>query len=350
MTQKAVYRIIDANFNRAREALRVMEEVCRFGLNHAGLTARSKQLRHDLCRAIAQLDSRQLLTCRDTPGDVGTDLCVDNPMPRTDLETCLTAGAKRLSEALRALAEVIQTLDPVLARTVEQIRYAAYTLEKDIVVLGEPIARFRRVRLYVLINGDDPARAMDLTERCIAGGADCLQLRCKRLNDRARLDLALRFTDRCRTGGVVSIINDRADIAVAARADGVHLGLEDLDASAVRRLQMEPLIIGLTTHNTEELDQAIAQTPTYVALGPAFATDTKPDLAPAGLDYLRQAMERLSKTDLAQVAIGGITRANLAEVLATGARTIAVCSAVTENQDPAQACRGFKEELSACKS
>jgi len=279
MMQKAAYRILDANFNRAREALRVMEEYCRFALNHSQLTTRSKRLRHQLSQAFTELDSRMLLVCRDTPGDVGTTVCVDNQLHRTDLETCMTAAAKRLSEALRVLGEVAQSDYPELARCVERIRYDAYTLEKDIVVIGGPKAKYDSVRLYVLISTDDPAWALSLSRQCALGGADCLQLRSKDLDDRSRLDLARAFVDVCKSHEVISIINDRIDIAVAAEADGVHLGRHDLDTAAARKLQLAPLIIGRTTHNHRELDQACQEAPTYVALGPAFATSTKPGLS-----------------------------------------------------------------------
>ncbi len=122
MTSKTVLRIIDANFNRAREAMRVIEEYCRFVLDHKGLCARTKQLRHALCSALSGLDNLQLLACRDTAGDVGTDLKVEQQLTRTSLESCLTAATKRLPEALRALSELIQTFDPVLAARVEQMR------------------------------------------------------------------------------------------------------------------------------------------------------------------------------------------------------------------------------------
>ena len=149
----------------------------------------------------------------------------------------------------------------------------------------------------------------------------------------------------CRDTGVVSIINDRVDLAVACEADGVHLGLEDLPVGEARRLAHRPLIIGATTHTLDELTRAYQENPTYVAIGPAFATATKPDLAPAGLGYIRQAVDRLAGSGIGHVAIGGITPSNVDQVLHAGARAIAVCSAVTTSPDPAAACRQFKERL-----
>ncbi len=345
MTSKTVLRIIDANFNRAREALRVIEEYCRFVLDHKGLCARTKKLRHALCGALSELDNLQLLACRDTTGDVGTDLKVDQQLTRTSLESCLTAAAKRLPEALRALSELIQTFDPVLAARVEQIRYQAYTLEKDIAVLGLPLVKYGRVRLYVLVTSDLPDDVLRLTRQCVQGGADCIQWRAKQMSDNKRVEIGRAFVSICRESDVASIINDRVDIAVATGADGVHLGGDDLSVRDARALQSAPLVIGKTTHNPQELTEACENQPTYVALGPAFATRTKPELQAAGLDYVREGLQAIKGRDVGHVVIGGITDANLGQVLDAGATTIAVCAAVTQASDPTEACRRLKERL-----
>lgn len=347
MLERAAARITDANFNRAREALRVMEEYCRFVLNHPDLTTRSKQMRHTLCRTIDSLNSQQLLCCRDTVGDVGTDTRVQQQLVRSSLEDCLVAACKRATEALRSLTEVLQTDNPSLAQVIENLRYQAYTLEKDIVVIGKPIEKFRPCRLYVIITSDRPEEAISVTQKVLAGGADCIQLRTKQLPDQTRFLLTREFTGLCKAAGVLSIVNDRVDLALACQADGVHLGLDDLPIEAARRLQMEPLIIGKTTHNPAELTEACAEDPTYVALGPAFASRTKPGLAPAGLDYIRQGLDQLEPTGLAHVVIGGIGLDNIDQVLAAGARTFAVCRAVTQASDPAQACRKLKDKIRA---
>ena len=156
MLERAAARIIDANLNRAREALRVIEEYCRFALNHPGLTARTKQMRHTLCQTMDSLNGDQLLTCRDTVGDVGTCTHVSKQLVRTSLDDCLVAGCKRVTEALRALTEVTQTDNPSMAQVTEALRYQAYTLEKDIVAFGRPIEKFRRCQLYVIITSDVP--------------------------------------------------------------------------------------------------------------------------------------------------------------------------------------------------
>jgi len=344
---RAVYRIIDANFNRAREAARVVEEFCRFALNSAALTERAKKLRHELSACIGQLDAGRLLSSRDTSGDVGAGETVDKQLQRNELKDCFTAGCKRLTEALRTLAETTQTLDRSIAETIEKLRFEAYALEKDIVLFSEPAEKFKRVGLYVIISSNLPVDVIALTQRCVAGGADCIQLRTKDISDVTLFAVAVEFVKVCKSAGVLSIINDRADIAIAAGADGVHIGQDDLPIEQVRKLQATPLIVGKSTHSFEQLNSACGELPTYVSLGPVFSTVTKPAVEAVGLDYVRQATKQLSNTGIANVAIGGITVNNVEEVLEAGAGIIAVCSAVTQAKDPTAACRTLKKKIAA---
>jgi len=343
--ERAVYRIIDANFNRAREAVRVVEEYCRFSLNSRAFTERAKQLRHELSAVLGKLDVGRLVASRDTLGDVGVDQEVGGQLKRSDLVDCLTAACKRLGEALRVLAETTQTIDTSIAQSLEKLRYSAYTLEKDIVLFGSAAENFKRVKLYVIISSNLPADIITLAQQCVSGGADCLQLRANDVDDDRHLALAVEFVNICGSGGALSIINDRADIAVAASADGVHLGQNDLPVEYVHKLQMSPLIIGKSTHSIEQLRAACEEQPTYVSLGPVFSTGTKPTAKPVGVDYVRRGTNLLAETGIGHVAIGGITPANIGQVLKAGASAIAVCAAVTEARDPVIACKALKERI-----
>ena len=345
--QRSVYRIIDANFNRAREATRVIEEFCRFALNSELLTTRAKQLRHELSACLGKLDASRLIASRDSLGDVGIGQTVDSQLTRAELKDCFTAGCKRLTEALRVLAEMTQTINPSVAETIEKLRFSAYTLEKDIVLFSDPVEKFKAVKLYVIISSSLPADVLSLTHRCVAGGADCIQLRAKDIDDAQLFALAAEFVKICKDSGVLSIINDRVDIAAAAGADGVHLGQDDLPIDQARKLQLTPLIIGKSTHSIEQLRAACDELPTYVSLGPVFSTPTKPGLEPVGLDYVTQAVAILKDSGICHVAIGGITLDNIEQVLSAGAKVIAVCSAVTESADPAASCQALKQKIPA---
>jgi len=321
----------------------VVEEYCRFVLNSQPLTERAKILRHELCGAIAGLDAGRLIASRDTAGDVGVGRTVDNQLVRGSLTDCLTAGCKRLTEALRVLAETVQTIKPAVAEIMEKLRFRAYALEKDIVLFADPAQKFKRVGLYVIITSDLPVEIIALATKCAAAGADCIQLRAKGIPDDMFLAVAAEFVRICAEAGVLSIINDRADIALAAGADGVHLGQNDMPAAEVRKLQLAPLIIGKSTHSLEQLAAACDEPITYAALGPVFATPTKPGVEAVGLEYVAQAVQQLEGSGIASVAIGGIGPQNVETVLSAGAGAVAVCSPVTAASDPGAACRNLKE-------
>jgi thiamine-phosphate pyrophosphorylase len=344
--ERAANRIIDANFNRAREACRVVEEYCRFVLNSSPLTERAKKLRHELSASIGKLDAGQLIAGRDTLSDVGVGMTIEKQLTRGDLKDFFTAGCKRLTEALRTLAEVIRIDNEPVAAVIEKLRFDAYTLEKDIVIFSDTSAKFKSVRLYIVITSNLPAEVISLAHKC-AAGADCIQLRAKDIEDDRHFALAVEFVKICKDAGVVSIINDRTDIAVASGADGVHLGQNDLPVEQARKLQLAPLIIGKSTHSLKQLRAACAEGLTYVGLGPVFATPTKSGADAVGLEYVTDATQELADTGVAHVAIGGITPDNVEKVLDAGAEGIAVCSAVTHARDPAAACRAFKDKIEA---
>lgn len=345
--ERATFRIIDANFNRGREAIRVMEDFCRFYLNSTVLSGRCKKLRHDLSSAIAMLDQGKLIANRDTPADVGTTIRVEGQLVRRDLKDCATAAAKRLSEALRTIAEAAQAINHSVAKAVESLRYEAYTLEKDIFLAESSYEKFKSVRLYALLMAEHPADIIRLAQACCDGGADCIQLRAKNMPDDNLLACAIEVVGICRDANVVSIINDRIDIAVASGSDGVHLGQHDLPLKAARAVAAAPMIFGTSTHNLDELNAAIETGADYVGIGPAFESSTKPHLQVAGLEYIKTASRVSKEAGLPHVAIGGITLANVEQVLAAGAQAIAVSSALINASNPAQMCSDFKLKIAA---
>ncbi len=336
---------MDANFNRAREALRVVEEYCRFSLGDVVLSSRAKELRHVLSGIMSELDGGRLLGGRDSRGDVGAGAEVAGQMERGELRDCVTAACKRLSEALRVLAETGALHEKALSGRFEKLRFAGYSLEKDIAVTADPAARYAKVRLYVVITSDLPAELLSLAAHCAKGGADCIQMRTKEVPDDRRFAMAREFVRICADEGVLSIVNDRADVAIAAGADGMHAGQNDLPVEQIRALQTRPLIIGKSTHAMEQLRAAIDERVTYAALGPVFPTGTKPKVPAVTLDYVHQGSAALEGTGIHNVAIGGITGENVEQVLEAGARSIAVCAAATKVADPQEACRGLKEQI-----
>ena len=328
-----VARILDANFNRAREALRVMEDHARFATNDAALAEALKRLRHGLADAFRLAGLDAAIAMRDTPGDVGTRISTESERERSSTGAVVRAAGKRLSEALRVLEEYGKMVEASFAGEIERLRYRGYALEKRQVRGLAARARFGQVRLYVLVTERlCRGRWEDVVRAAVAGGADCFQLREKGMSDGALLARAREFCRLCRELGVLSVINDRADVAVAVGADGVHVGQDDVDVASVRRIVGAQGIVGVSTHSAEQVAAAVEDCPDYIAVGPMFATAVKPEVAPVGPELLRAAR---ALTSLPLVAIGGIEAENVGVLAEAGAATCAaVCSAIIGAENP----------------
>jgi thiamine-phosphate diphosphorylase len=199
------------------------------------------------------------------------------------------------------------------------------------------------VKLYVLITESACKRPwFETAQLAIEGGADCLQLREKNLEGAEFLKRARMLTDLCGQHNVLCIINDRPDIALLSNADGVHVGQDDLPAPEVRKIIGANKVLGVSTHNLAQAQQAILDGADYIGVGPFFKSPTKPRDFTAGPDYARQVAQHIN---LSAVAIGGIIHDNVNEVPATGLKAIAVTAAVTQADDPRAAAAALKQRL-----
>jgi thiamine-phosphate pyrophosphorylase len=341
-------RLLDANGNRAREAMRVLEDYARFVRDDAELQAGLKSLRHDFVQAIAPWSADAILH-RDTPGDVGTGQKTASEFRRESLASVILAAGKRLGEALRAIEEVLKTASAPAAAAVESLRYRFYSIEQAIARTLHPsgpggAGRVAAVRLYALVTESLCRQPwLAVAEQAILGGADCLQLREKTLEARELLIRARQLVELCRRHTVLCIINDRPDIALLADADGVHVGQGDLPAIEVRRLVGAGRIVGVSTHDIAQARQAVRDGADYIGVGPFFRSATKPRDFLAGPDYAREA----ASVPIPAVAIAGITADNVEQVLATGIRAVAVSSAIFCTDDVKGAAAEMKRRLVA---
>jgi thiamine-phosphate pyrophosphorylase len=182
---------------------------------------------------------------------------------------------------------------------------------------------------------EDRGDLPDFLDAILGAGTDVVQLRAKDAEGGDLLRWATVFRAAADRHGALFVVNDRPDVAVAAGADGVHVGQNDLPLEVTRRLVGSEVMIGLSTHSEEQLRGASGQAD-YVCIGPVHATPTKPGRPAVGLDPVRAAaaLERRP-----WFAIGGIDSGNLSEVVAAGARRVVVVRAVTEAADPGGAVR-----------
>ena len=347
---QAVHRLLDANLDRAREGLRVVEDWCRFGLDRADLVERLKDLRQRL--GLLHRDAYKL--ARDTAGDVAAGLAHPAQRQRPQAAQVVAANCGRVQEALRVLEEFGRGVDDALAAEAAAIRYALYDLEVELLRAvsfggGERRARLQACRLY-LITSPSP-RLEAVVEAALLGGVRLLQYRAKEgslagdgqpITDQLRLEQARRLRGLCSRHGALFLVNDRIDIAAAVAADGVHLGQGDLPPALARQLLGADALIGRSTHALSQLQQAVADGCDYVGVGPVNATPTKPGREPVGLEYVRQAA---AASPIPFFAIGGIDLDTLPEAQAAGAERVAVVRAITEAADPAAASRALLERL-----
>ncbi len=326
-------RIIDANLNRAREALRVLEDVARFALGNEGVSRSLKRLRHGLAEAAEALpvDRAMLVACRDAAGDVGAGIKTERELERDGLPMVAAAAAGRLTEALRSLEETSKAINAgAAARAFEATRYGAYSADKMLTLALGAWGRRRQWRLCVLLTESLCAGRpwLEVAAAAMDGGADCVQLREKSLEGGELLARARRLVELARARGVSVIINDRPDIAVLADADGVQLGQSDIAVADARAITGSRLLIGVSTENLDQARAAVAAGADYCGVGPMFPTTTKHKPRLVGPEYLRAYLADEMLARVPHLAIGGITSGNILELRAAGVRGVAVSAGV----------------------
>jgi thiamine-phosphate pyrophosphorylase len=341
--QAAAARIIDAAENRAREALRVIEDYCRFVLSDRALTEESKKLRHELRHAISEIDLQHRLEARDTTGDVGTTAEAPTEYERRSPHEVVGVSFRRLQESLRSLEEFGKLRGAQVGRAVERLRYRTYVLEQPIVQGASKRSRLEAAQLYLIATPSECSAALDWTiTEAVGGGVQMVQLRDKERDDRELLQRARLARRLTRERGVLLIINDRPDIAHLVQADGVHLGQTDMTVHDARRILGHGSLVGVSTHDLAQVRQAVVDGADYIGVGPAFLSSTKSFEHLAGIDFVAEALE---ETSLPAFAIGGINLDNAGRLFEQGARRFAVCSAICRAIDPRALAQSFRAIL-----
>ena len=206
------------------------------------------------------------------------------------------------------------------------------------------------MRLHAIVDVDVATRAgwtpVDLAAACLRGGARLIQVRAKSLPGGALLELASRIHALAAAAGALVIVNDRADLAKLAGAEGVHVGQDDLPPASARLMLGPDALVGLSTHSDEQVERAVGEPISYLAIGPVFATSTKSTACAAvGLDGVRRAAAIAQRHGMRVVAIGGITLGRAAEVVNAGADGVAVISDLIEDGQPEARTRAYVERL-----
>ncbi len=341
----AVLRIVDAAANRATEGFRTVEDFARFVLEDRFLTESLKVLRHDLQGVLKQLPLAERFASRAVTSDCGVTISTPTEMQRTDVQAVVQAAAGRVQESLRSIEEYGKTLSGFDATQIESIRYRAYTLLAAVQIWTQRSRQLQDATLYLLMPTspvlEDFQRDVD---QLFAAGVDVIQLRDKQCDDRTLYRFAKAAAEIARKRQKLFIVNDRCDIALAVNASGVHLGQEELPIEDARRLLGSQRLIGISTHNMEQVAEAVLKGADYIGCGPTFPSETKSFEAFAGLPFLQQVAAMHS---VPAFAIGGIQSENLNQVLATGFKRVAVAGAILKASDPLASAAAMKRQLNS---
>ncbi|MDJ0713255.1 MAG: thiamine phosphate synthase [Prochloraceae cyanobacterium] len=336
----AIYRILDANLDRAREGLRIIEEWCRFGISDRGLAEKCKQMRQEL----AIWHTSDLRMARDTPADPGTDLSHPQEEQRTSLDNLLQANICRVEEALRVLEEYGKLYKSQMGQVFKQMRYQVYTLESELFGYRRH-QQLQESLLYLVTSPSE--KLIPTVEAALQGGLTLVQYRDKNSDDRVRLANAYKLCQLCHNYGALFIVNDRVDLALAVNADGVHLGQQDIPIDLARQILGSQRLVGRSTTNAEEMQFAISEGADYIGVGPVHETPTKAGKAAAGLDYVRYAAKN---SPIPWFAIGGIDAKNINNVLGAGAERVAVVRAIMQAEQPAMVTQFLLSQLTKKQS
>ncbi len=336
------FRALDANINRSAEGLRVLEDMARFRFDNAGISADLRGIRHRI-RDLFRQDQPLLLSSRRADRDVGkiTSSASQSDVRGDDKDMALS-NFKRVQEAFRSIEEHAKTSGSYeTGKRVETLRFNVYSLEKKYMALFQKL--FPKGVYGILGEKFSQGRTnVEVAQRMVDAGIDILQYR-EKVKDKSLLEM-LKECEQIRKitadAKVPFIINDHVAIALMVGADGIHQGQDDLPIKKVRALCPD-MMIGCSTHSPQQAEKAVEDGADYIGVGPIFATQTKEDVCDAvGFDYL----EHVVKThDIPFVAIGGIKRDNLKDVVSRGAQTVCLVTEIIGAQNIEQRVKEIKD-------
>ncbi len=325
-------RLLDANINRSAEGLRVLEDIARFRFDDQKISAGIRGLRHQV-RDLFKGKEDILLAFRDSQSDVGVMTSSGQTSDqRVDLKDTVLSNFKRVQEALRSIEEILKTTgDYAAGKKAEALRFASYVQEPVFLKLFGP--KFPRGIYGILGEKFSQGRTnIQVAKQMVDGGIDILQYR-EKVKDKSLKQMYLECLEIRKItadANVPFIINDFVDIALMVGADGIHHGQDDLPIKAVRKLA-PGMMVGCSTHSPAQAQKAIEDGADYIGVGPIFTTQTKEDVCDAvGFEYLEHVVENHT---IPFVAIGGIKRQNLKDVISRGAKTVCLVTEIIGAQN-----------------
>ena len=335
-----ISQIIDANLDRAREGLRVLEDWARFGLGKEDFVVRIKNFRQILGKNHLEIYKLS----RNYIEDQCKGLSHIEQFNRKNPHKIISSNSARVQEALRVVEEFSRNYNDKLSKIASEIRYEIYTLEIDLLNFNIR----KRAELIISENNlysitENRENLLEIIEKILLGGVKIIQHRFKEGNDKEHLKEAIKIKRLCKKYNSLFIVNDRVDIALASNADGVHLGQEDLDIVTARKLLGNSRIIGVTANNSVNISKALKNGCDYIGVGPVFHTSTKRNKKPLGLEKIKSLTKNIN---VPWFAIGGINKSNISTLKNYGISKVAIVSGLLNSEDPKEEAIIIIKELS----
>ncbi len=322
-----VLRVLDANANRCAEGLRVVEEIARFSLQDASLTAGLKEVRHEARRGVEAL-AQGALRHRDSAGDVARGSATASELDRSSLAAVARANFARAEEALRVLEEFGKLIDEGGSRLFKSLRFDLYAIERGFFAGTTGVARMPRSPfLYAILDRSlvDRGNVAAVAGELVSAGVGMIQYRAKAIGGEERRRDVVAILEKARRASIPVIVNDDAELAAETGADGVHVGALDAPPGEARSIVGPGRLVGVSVTSLDELARVSPDGVDYIGIGPVFPSPTKPEAGALGVEFVRSAR---SRTSLPLVALGGIRAENALEVIDAGADGIAAVSAL----------------------
>jgi len=335
-----IFQIIDANLERAREGLRVLEDWARFGLGENNSVKRIKNFRQILGKNHLEIYKQT----RNYIEDQSKGLSHVEQFNRKTPQQIISSNAGRVQEALRVIEEFSRLHNNKLSKIASEIRYEIYTLEIDILSLSKFKNSEKILKendLYVIT--DHKENLLGIIEEILIAGVKIIQHRFKTGTDKDHLQEAIQIKNICKRYNSLFIINDRVDIALASNADGIHLGQDDLDLKTARKLLGYSKIIGTSANNEIDIANALKDGCDYIGIGPVFETATKKNKKPLGIENIKTLTKDLN---IPWFAIGGIKSNNISYLKRNGFKKVALVSELMNSEDPKEDAMMILKELS----
>ena len=335
-----ISQIIDANLDRAREGLRVLEDWARFGLGKEDLVVKIKNFRQILGKNHLEVYK----ISRNHVEDQCKGLTHVEQTNRKSPSNIISSNSARVQEALRVIEEFSRNHNNKLSKIASDMRYEVYSLEIELLnfnIRKRSESVISDNNLYLIT--DNRPNLLEIIEKILLGGVKIIQHRFKDGKDKDNLKEAKAIKNLCKKYNSLFIVNDRVDIALASNADGVHLGQNDIEITTARKLLGNSKIIGISANNSNDITEAIKNGCDYIGIGPVFESSTKKNKEPLGVENIKALTKDIN---IPWFAIGGINKENISYLKNHGISKVAIVSGLLNSEDPKEEAIIILKELS----